>query len=467
MPLSEPKTEVLQGRLYRSGEALAVSLAVASRISLYVSFEKDDPPADRTSFERLVIQLGERELEFSASRLHVEYTRKGFSGRLVFLEDIYDCRALFVEGQFVNLRGFFHNLPQVMGKRQHIRPEFRDYTAAALFDLSVYKKFFNEQDRILANEPPEVAEVAQEALLRTEGQRFLRFFDAQLAGLQEVVRDFRKEDHERHGFYFRRCAWEFILGSEFLKRTNLKPRGYAGDAEMMQMCYENRYLGSYVFNQLMHKHPVETPAAQAVRNRRRMLPGAMRAAFARFPTRPDAGFRLLSVASGPAWELQDLFRDPSDFEHFRVTLLDQDPQALSCARAVVAQIEASRNAQLKVDYLNESVRTMLRSRDLHQRLGRFHFIYSMGLFDYLTPPVAKAVLAKIYDLLEPGGTMVVGNYHLGNSSRYYMEYWMDWVLYYRAEDEFLALAETLPGATPTIFFEETKSQMFLSVEKQH
>ena len=57
----------------------------------------------------------------------------------------------------------------------------------------------------------------------------------------------------------------------------------------------------------------------------------------------------------------------------------------------------------------------------------------MGLFDYLTPPVARAVLARLLDLLAPGGALVVGNFHVANRSRVYMDYWMDWPLYYRSE----------------------------------
>jgi extracellular factor (EF) 3-hydroxypalmitic acid methyl ester biosynthesis protein len=121
--------------------------------------------------------------------------------------------------------------------------------------------------------------------------------------------------------------------------------------------------------------------------------------------------------------------------------------------------------KIGVNYLNESVRTMLATRNLELQWGRFDFIYSMGLFDYLTPPVAAAVLKKLYELLSPGGEMVIGNFHVSNPSRYYMEYWLDWVLYYRSESDFKELLGDTSSAVMNVSFEDTRVQMFLHVKK--
>lgn len=459
---------VLGGFLELEGRAHPVTVRYASRLSLYVAFETEEAFADRTVFSklRLTLSAGEPEVELSGARLHIEYTRQGAAGRLVFLEDIYDCHALMFEKKFVNLRGFFQNVPIVLSQKDTIRPEFRDYVAASLFDLAVYKRFFNEQDRILANEPPEVAAPAQEALLRTEGRRFLEFFDAQLVQLDTLVSTFTSEEHERHGYYLRRQAWEFILGSEFLKRTNLKPRGYAGDAEMMVMTYENAWVGNYVFNKLMHKHPVETPAAQAVRNRRRLIARELHGLRERADAAGGPPLRAMSIACGPAWELNDIFECEEDARSIHLTLLDQDPQALEMALQAARGVEATRDLKLKLTFLNDSVRTMLRGQNLPERFGHYDFIYSMGLFDYLTRPVARALLERLYELLSPGGHLLIGNYHVDNPTRHYMAYWMDWVLYYRSEGDFLELASRLPGARTSVTFDETRAQMFLRVDKE-
>src|SRR6185369_4088149 len=89
--------------------------------------------------------------------------------------------------------------------------------------------------------------------------------------------------------------------------SNAKPRGYLGDPDMMALIHENAYRGQTTFEKLMHKHPVETTAAQAVRNRRRMITQMILDAEKSRPAPEADGFKILSVASGAAQEISDLF----------------------------------------------------------------------------------------------------------------------------------------------------------------
>jgi extracellular factor (EF) 3-hydroxypalmitic acid methyl ester biosynthesis protein len=175
--------------------------------------------------------------------------------------------------------------------------------------------------------------------------------------------------------------------------------------------------------------------------------------------------RILSVACGPAYELKDILVSPEDCEKYHFTLLDQDQSALDEAAGVVAKLEQDWNRKIHVTYLNESVRTMLKGSALVEKWGQFDFIYSMGLFDYLTPPVAAGILGKISQLLDRDGDLLIGNFHVSNPSRCYMEYWLDWVLYYRSEEEFLRLVPERAGGRAEVLFEDTKSQMFLHVKR--
>ena len=46
-----------------------------------------------------------------------------------------------------------------------------------------------------------------------------------------------------------------------------------------------------------------------------------------------------------------------------------------------------------------------------------------------------------------------------------MEYWLDWVLYYRTEQEFIDLLKNVRAAEARVMFEDTGSQMFLHVNR--
>ena len=117
-------------------------------------------------------------------------------------------------------------------------------------------------------------------------------------------------------------------------------------------------------------------------------------------------------------------------------------------------------------YIEGSVRTMLFSRRIMEPWGKFDYIYSMGLFDYLSSRVAKAVLNRLYQLLKPGGKLVVGNFNVSNPSRYYMEYWGDWSLIHRTEEEFQSLFPEKSSATTRLIYDETDCQMFLDIRKK-
>jgi hypothetical protein len=61
--------------------------------------------------------------------------------------------------------------------------------------------------------------------------------------------------------------------------------------------------------------------------------------------------------------------------------------------------------------------------------------------------------------------MVIGNFHPSNSSRTFMDFWLDWVLIYRSEKELRALARELPGARVSVTSDSTGIQLFLHVGK--
>ena len=79
--------------------------------------------------------------------------------------------------------------------------------------------------------------------------------------------------------------------------------------------------------------------------------------------------------------------------------------------------------------------------------------------------MAKAVLTKLYQILKPGGEIIIGNFHVSNPSRIFMEYWLDWVLYYRTESEFLELVNPEWNTESAVTFENTRAQMFLHIKK--
>jgi extracellular factor (EF) 3-hydroxypalmitic acid methyl ester biosynthesis protein len=456
-----------EAHLVAGEKFVPIDFEYTSKYSLLVRFLNGDFFGEGSEFSALRLPVNGDTIELGPCRLISELNIDGFAGRLVFTNDVYDLNLLFNEQKVVKLQSTFLNLPLVLSHKNQIRESFREYTANLTYDLNVYKSLFDRLDAEYQDEPDHIRALVQQAVIDTEGRKLMQYLDQQLDEFGQIVGDFKKDEHERHGFYFRRQLWNIILCAPFMARTNLKPRGYSGDSRMMQMIYSNDYQGDSTFAKLMHKHPVEHPAAQAVRNRRTLIADRIRAFSETHPVATGARLKVLSVACGPACEIQDILVTGHDYAKYHFTLLDQDRYALFEAAGSIDQIEKSFGTKIKADYLNESVRTMLATPQLKHEWGQFHFIYSMGLFDYLTPPVAKAVLEKLYSLLMPGGELIVGNYHVSNPGKYYMEYWLDWVLYYRTEKDFLQLTSDMHSKTVNVAFDNTRIQMFLHVKRDN
>jgi extracellular factor (EF) 3-hydroxypalmitic acid methyl ester biosynthesis protein len=374
-------------------------------------------------------------------------------------------RAHLLQGEEKMLQADFFNLPLILAHKDDIDESFRKYTANLNYDLNVYKNLFDGLDARYAKEPEAIKQHVQEAIIETEGRKFMAFLDEKLEELESIIINYSKKEHERHGYYLRKQLWNFIMCSPFMTRTNLKPRGYSGDSVMIKMIYDNQYEGHSTFGKLMHKHPAEHPAAQSVRNRRDLVTKLLSRKNSTDMKTNSKKINVLSVACGPAFEIQDVLTTAEDCSKFHFTLLDQDDTALAEAGSQLSRLEKKLGAKIEVDFLNESVRTMLATPKTDKMWGQFDYIYSMGLFDYLTTPAAKAVLAKLYQILKIGGQMAIGNFHISNPSRFYMEYWLDWVLYYRTEDELIGLLKNSHSAETKVIFEDTGSQMFLQVKK--
>ena len=436
---------------------------------LRVRFEEQDfglpDGSGPTEWPRLLLQVNDQEIELGPCRLDPEEGNGGGLGRLTPLDEDLDVEGLLVDHISDRARSVFVNLPTLLAYKEEIEPAFREYTSDLIYDLSIYRKLFEDFDQDLGEAPPKVKELALKAVVRTEGERFFKLLDDKLDELSRVVSHFDKAQHRRHGYFFRRQLWDFILCSDLIARGNLKPRGYSGDSRMMSLIYANDYRGDSTFSKLLFKHSAAHPASQAVRNRRALIAKEINEFGERVRSGPDRRIKVLSVASGGAMEMWDIFRTPEDCDLFEVYLLDQDELALEEARQTAEQVMEHLGRRIRIEFLNYSVRTMLVAPGLKNGLGKYDFIYSMGLFDYLTPRVGRALMSRLCSMLNDEGELLVGNFHVSNPSRHYMEYWVDWVLIYRTEEEFKELINGSPVRDVDVYFEDTRSQMFIRVRK--
>ncbi|MCX7999034.1 MAG: class I SAM-dependent methyltransferase [Leptospiraceae bacterium] len=382
--------------------------------------------------------------------------------------------GIFLESEFIDM-DLLHEKQILVSQEDEIKRvilhlsvkdsvslEFMQFASKFQYGLSLYKIALDELDKKFEKEPKKLQDSLFKAITQGIGKKFYDFLTDSIEELKVLTQNYNKHQNEVSGFFLRKSIFQFILESEFLKRTNLRPKGYAGDAVMMEMLYRNEYLGKSSFGKIFHKHPIETSAADAVRNRRRYIDQLINL---QMQSSNLQDFKVLSVACGPAWEIQDFFISSPYKEYVKFYLLDQDEDALAEAKKRIGMIEKGRYLK-QCEFVHESVRTILKNRNPAIVIGKFDFIYSMGLYDYLAFAVAKVLTEKLYSMLKEGGILVIGNYHEKNETRKYMEYVMDWVLYYRDEHDMLELTENLVApSSVNIEFEDSGNQMFMKIIK--
>jgi extracellular factor (EF) 3-hydroxypalmitic acid methyl ester biosynthesis protein len=463
----EQQEVIVEAWVTSGRKKLAITVKYASKFSLWVRFPADKTQEDGTEFTGLGVRMDGQEYKLGSCRLISEPNIDGYAGRLVLTRDFYDLESLFFHRKAAKLPSLSQTIPPVLEQRTRIQQPFKNYVSDLAYALSIYRSHFDALDAGYQGEPEHVRQIVEQAIIESEGRSFMRFLDEKLDELESLVSRLPKKETAEHGFYFRKLLWNVILCSPIMTRSNLKPRGYAGDYEMMRMLYSNVYEGDSTFSRLLHKHPVEEPASDAVRNRREYIAKWIQQYLRRSgQSGSKKKAHVLSVACGPAFELKNILNPARLCHKLHFTLFDQDSYALLEAAKMVDELEHFQGIKISVEYLRESVRNLLFTKQLVERWGQCHLIYSMGLFDYLSSPIAMAVLDRLYQLLVPGGQMVIGNFHPSNPDRLYMEYWLDWVLIYRTEQELKDLAKDLPRADVSVSADSTGIQLFLHVNKR-
>lgn len=228
---------------------------------------------------------------------------------------------------------------------------------------------------------------------------------------------------------FRETSQYFNL-SRTLDRCYAKPRRYAGDYLTIEMMYNDeawgdRRLGSYV-----DRWALDTPAARAVKNRRRLLADIITATAAEHQ---NHRVRITSVASGPAREIFDAMRS-SHTRELLATCVDIDHDALAYTRKVAIR---NRVADRFCFIQANAVKVALGRASM--QLTDQDLVYTVGLINYLPDDMVVALLNWIHDVLRPGGTAIVGNFDVANPSKVLMDHLLEWKLIHRTAQRLVDL----------------------------
>ncbi|MBC3872477.1 hypothetical protein [Undibacterium flavidum] len=215
---------------------------------------------------------------------------------------------------------------------------------------------------------------------------------------------------------------EILCKCPYIFRAKTKPRGYAGDAVMMDFIYgiyEPEFINNLdLTGEEIFRITTNSSASKAVRHRRRLIANTIDSICL------DKPANILSVACGHLREaeISNAVQSRSIGKFFA---LDQDIESL--------KIVESQYGRLGVTPVQCNVAKIIAGK-IPEEINDFNFIYSAGLYDYLNEDIAVKLTKKFAKLLNKNGLILLANFLPFHQDAGFMECVMDWDLIYRTAD---------------------------------
>lgn len=456
---------------FQSAEGVKVSGTLLRVTRLAVVFELYSP--------NTVLRLSEALADFKISlRNRVVYSGRAIVHKLVDVSTKTVCEATLDEAGWTSLDGHwepgqeadigkeFTAFIREWQKLYRVRPEYK----LVLADMQAYftdLRLWLDQLELGLRALPETQRRARErAIIAEIGQHVFPTFGALFEQFEQAARNVEKEFLPAHQLMVKRQIHALLMCSPFMHRIYTKPLGYAGDYEMVNMILRDPHEGESLFAKLLNVFILGTVPGEAHRNRvnyllQRLVEEANRAAQRRQTC------RIFNLGCGPAGEVQRFLAQHKLADHVRFTLLDADDETLRNTGQLLEQIKARHHRLTPIKLVKKSVHQLIRTSDRKKTTAeQYDFVYSAGLFDYLTDQVGRMIIEMGYEMLAPGGLLLITNVDPVNPIRNIMEHIYDWHLIYRSGEELAALATGLPaGAEAVVQSEITGANVILEVRK--
>jgi extracellular factor (EF) 3-hydroxypalmitic acid methyl ester biosynthesis protein len=218
---------------------------------------------------------------------------------------------------------------------------------------------------------------------------------------------------------------EIYSKSPFLFRLQTWPNGYPGDYETIEYLWEARNRSTQnTLQYYCEEFALTCPPAQQHRNKITIQSNKILRSL--FNSKQQK--RILSISSGNTMDIRSIKHFIEKTSH-QIVLLDTDPKALDFACDNLKEI-ASQCIFIK------GFATLSDTQKKIKEIGRFDFVTTGGLFDYLKDKHIVRLLQFIFnELLSEQGTIFFTNIDIGNPYKTWMEYFVNWILIERSKED--------------------------------
>jgi SAM-dependent methyltransferase len=249
---------------------------------------------------------------------------------------------------------------------------------------------------------------------------------------------------------------EFVLQDPFTRWSFEKPRGYSGDAHLLDFIYGHPSVAEEIeastpFGRALFAATREASSSVAVRERCGILTRQVDETAA---TRGGEA-EILTIAAGHLREA-DASSALREKRIRRWVAVDQDPLSVG---SMVRDFQGT-----CVEAIDGSVRGLMHDA---YGLGSFDLIYAAGLYDYLSESVAIRLTRKCLQMLKPGGTFMFANFAQDIGVDGYMESCMNWALLLRSEADMWNIVNASSdrnAVKANVFFGDNRNIVYAVIE---
>ncbi len=217
---------------------------------------------------------------------------------------------------------------------------------------------------------------------------------------------------------------ESLLQDPLTRWSYEKPRGYSGDAGLIDLIYQHPSKDNLIneaspLGKAIYNATIVAESSIAVRDRRDRL-----ARLVDETAESRQGAEILSIACGHLRE-SEWVKTLGTGKIKRWVAMDQDEESLAVVR------EKSLT-QPEIVAQSGNVAGLIRRS---YQLGLFDFVYAAGLYDYLSREVSIRLTQRMMELVKPGGELLFANFSEETATDGYMESFMNWPLILRTKDD--------------------------------
>lgn len=321
--------------------------------------------------------------------------------------------------------------------------DFMKLTLEMKESLESLKKHLDNVEKSMTYESISENQLYRATLVESVASQLGKYIPDIYMKLPQTLQNTSEETRDIATKYIREKLGPFVYGAPFAARAYYKPRGYAGDYEMMNHLYRDEMAGASLFDQCMHKYFIDEPAGQAVKNRGQYLFNKLQTLLQNSKNKP---LKIASIASGPAMEVQLLLKNllqiPHTSQNIEFHFFDQDEESLKHAQKQIRTIDKFTKSGFSFYFHHLAIKNII-AQGLP--IKNCDLVYSAGLFDYFTDPVAQLAAQKFLEACNSDGSTIIGNFSTLNPCVPFMEMVLDWHLIYRSEEDLHRIFKPVSG----------------------